>query len=100
MGKPLMKYMDQVRSLSTKRGVGVEAMDAMGEPLMEYMHQVRSLSTKRGGPVRAMGAIGTPEMKYTHQVRSLSTKEGGGGHQGVRNESSVNQYSQKSDGFA
>ena len=57
-----MKYMDQVRSLSTKRGVGVEAMDAMGEPLMEYMHQVRSLSTKRGGPVRAMGAIGNPEM--------------------------------------
>jgi hypothetical protein len=53
--KPKMRYTHQVRSLSTKRRVTIEAMNAIGKPKMNYTHQVRSLSTKRGGGAAAVG---------------------------------------------
>jgi hypothetical protein len=52
-------------------------MFAIEKPKMRYTHQVRSLSTKRRVTIEAMNAIGKPKMNYTHQVRSLSTKRGG-----------------------
>ena len=53
-------------------------MGALGKLKMKYIHQVRSLSTKRRATIAPMGATGEPEMNYAHQVRSLSTKKGGG----------------------
>ena len=59
--------------------VPIGTMGALGKPKMKYMHQVRSLSTKRRATIAPMGATGEPEMNYAHQVRSLSTKKGGRG---------------------
>ena len=58
--------------------VPIGTMGALGKLKMKYMHQVRSLSTKRRATIAPMGATGEPEMNYAHQVRSLSTKKGGG----------------------
>ena len=57
--------------------VRIGTMGALGKLKMKYMHQVRSLSTKRRATIAPMGATGEPEMNYAHQVRSLSTKKGG-----------------------
>ena len=57
--------------------VPIGTMGALGKLKMKYMHQVRSLSTKRRATIAPMGATGEPEMNYAHQVRSLSTKKGG-----------------------
>ena len=58
--------------------VPIGTMSALGKLKVKYMHQVRSLSTKRGVTIAPLGATGEPEMNYAHQVRSLSTKKGGG----------------------